>query len=74
MEKEEIDVAATNQRAVRCYLNAGFQKTGEFWREASDLAGKDLNEQKYHFLGNHVDCNAEIPKIRFYWMETKTGQ
>ena len=67
-----LDVAATNPRAVKCYSNSGFQRTGEFWREAHDLVGKDLNEPKYSFLMDHVNRNAEIPRIRFYWMEAKT--
>ncbi len=45
MNSLRLDVAATNHRAVRCYTNVGFQKTGEFWREAHDLVGKDLSVQ-----------------------------
>ena len=71
MNSLRLDVAATNHRAVRCYASAGFQRAGWFWREAHDLVGKDLSEQKYLFLGDHVNCNAAIPRIRFYWMEAK---
>ena len=73
MDSLRLDVAATNHRAIRCYTSVGFQKTGEFWREAHDLVGKDPSEQKYRFLGNHVDCNTSIPRIRFYWMEAENG-
>jgi RimJ/RimL family protein N-acetyltransferase len=74
MEVLRLDVAATNQRAIKCYLNAGFQKAEEFWREAHDLVGKNLSEQKYNFLEGHLDDSAEIPRIRFYWMVAKNSQ
>ncbi len=64
-----LDVAATNPRAVRCYEKAGFQVTGEFWRDAPDLIGADLGAEKYRFLGNDVEREATPPRIRFYWME-----
>jgi len=69
MKGLRLDVAATNHRAVRCYEKAGFKKTGEFWRDAPDLAGKDLREATYSFLENHVDCSSDSPRVRFYWME-----
>ena len=74
MNALRLDVAATNHRAVRCYLKAGFQKTGEFWRNAPDLINKNLSEEKYMFLGNHVNCESETPRILFYWMEAQNDQ
>lgn len=37
-----FDVAASNMRAVRCYLKVGFQITGEFWKKADDLINVDI--------------------------------
>jgi len=74
MKAMRFDVAATNHRAVRCYLKAGFVRTGEFWRDAPDLIGKDLSEEKYRFLGNDVDRESGTPRLRFYWMQIEGGQ
>lgn len=71
MNALRLDVAATNHRAERCYIKAGFQKTGTFWKDAPDLMNKDLNEAKYHFLENYVDRRSIPPRILFYWMEAK---
>ncbi len=72
MKALRLDVAATNQRAVRCYLNAGFRVTGEFWRDAPELT--TWNQEQRLFLGNHVDWETEIPRVRFCWMEAQNGR
>ena len=69
-----LDVAATNHRAIRCYLNVGYHKTGEFWRDAEDLVGENLSDRKYRFLGDDVDDSGATPKVRFYWMEVDGGR
>jgi len=69
MNKLRLDVAATNHRAVRSYVKAGFKEAGEFWRAAPDLAGLDLSEQKYDFLRDNVSLEGDVPLVRFYWME-----
>ena len=74
MKLLRLDVAATNHRAVRCYENVGFRKTGEFWRDAGDLIDQDLSDPKYRFLEDHVDCSRSVPRIRFYWMEAEIGE
>ena len=69
MNSLQLDVASTNQRAIQCYKKAGFQKTGEFWREALDFKNVDLGDAKYAFAKDNVRFEEDIPKIRFYWME-----
>lgn len=66
-----LDVAASNRRAVRSYEKAGFVKTGEFWREAEDLKGVNLNQPRYEFLHPHLQRNGDKPQIRFWWMESR---
>jgi RimJ/RimL family protein N-acetyltransferase len=73
MQALQLDVAATNQRAVCCYRKAGFAHLGEFWREAPDLQGVDINNSQYDFLRDHVRFSGHIPEIRFYWMRRIAG-
>jgi RimJ/RimL family protein N-acetyltransferase len=73
MQALQLDVAATNQRAVGCYRKAGFAFTGEFWREAPDLQCVDINDSQYDFLRDHVRFSGHIPEIRFYWMRRIAG-
>ena len=68
IEEIRLDVAASNGRAIRSYEKAGFEKTGEFWREAQDLEGKDLDQSQYDFLKPHLRLEGATPQIRFFWM------
>ncbi len=68
MEALQLDVAASNQRAVRCYRKAGFAQAGEFWREAPDLRKTKLDATQYGFLREHVRRAGAVPEIRFCWM------
>ena len=69
-----VDVAASNPRAVRCYEKVGFARTGTVWRDAADLAGKDLSTPRYTFLRPHVRMVKDSPQLRFWLMElTATG-
>ena len=72
MQALQLDVAATNQRAVGCYLKSGFVHTSEFWRGAPDLQGVDINDSQYDFLRDHVRFSGPVPEIRFYWMRRTT--
>jgi len=64
-----LDVAASNQRAVRCYEKAGFHVAAEFWRDAEELLNIDLDDPGYAFLRPHVRIVETIPQVRFWWME-----
>ena len=68
MQTLRLDVAASNQRAVRCYRKAGFAQRGELWREAPDLQSVDLEQAQYDFLQAHVRFSGPVPEIRFLWM------
>jgi RimJ/RimL family protein N-acetyltransferase len=73
MQALQLDVAATNRRAVHCYLQAGFAQAGEFWREAPDLQNVDIDDSRYDFLRDHVRFSGAVPELRFYWMRRTTG-
>jgi RimJ/RimL family protein N-acetyltransferase len=68
-----LDVASSNARAVRCYENVGFVRTGELWREAPDLRGANLAESKWRFLHGHVRSVSSTPEVHFLLMELKPG-
>jgi len=64
-----VDVAASNGRAIRCYEKVGFVRTGEIWRDASDLDGIDTNEPRYAFVRPHIRRDESGTKLRFWLME-----
>ena len=64
-----LDVAAANQRAVRCYEKAGFDRCGEFWRKDEGLEGIDLSAEEYDGIREHVRLRDRMPESRFWWME-----
>lgn len=65
----QLDVAAANTRAVRCYEKVGFVKTEEFWRNDEGLKKIDINQLQYNFLRPHVRLDRGVLQIRFWWME-----
>lgn len=70
-----VEVAASNSRAVRCYEKVGFARTGTVWRDAADLADKDLSTPRYAFLRPHVRIVKGSPQLCFWFMElTATGR
>lgn len=71
IESVQVDVAASNTRAYRCYEKVGFCSVGEIWREAPDLKGVDTSLSRYDFLRSHLRQDTEIPKLRFLLMELR---
>jgi RimJ/RimL family protein N-acetyltransferase len=69
MARWRLDVAACNERAVRCYGNVGFVRTGELWRDASHLAGSDWSAPRYDFLWDHLRERQGQLELRFWVME-----
>jgi RimJ/RimL family protein N-acetyltransferase len=74
MKGLRLDVAASNQRAVRCYEKVGFQRSGELWKEARDLAGAGLASSKWRFLEGHVRVRSGVPEVRFLLMQLNPGE
>jgi len=66
LRRVSLDVAASNTRAIRCYEKVGFEKTGEMWRGAPDLAGVDLDVPGYAFVRPHLRWNGGAPELRFW--------
>jgi RimJ/RimL family protein N-acetyltransferase len=64
-----LDVAASNARAIRCYEKVGFVRTGEIWRDASNLNDVDMNEPRYDFIRPHVRKRGGEVKLCFWVME-----
>jgi RimJ/RimL family protein N-acetyltransferase len=66
-----LDVAAANQRAVRCYAKAGFSIISEFWRDEHRLSHADLARPEYAFVLPHVRPRHTPAgfQIRFYGMQ-----
>jgi len=65
-----LDVAATNQRAVRCYEKCGMWIADEFWREHKGEP-IDLTDPKWIPLRKHLRFENDKCVIRFYWMEIR---
>jgi len=64
-----IDVAASNERAIRCYVKSGFRQIGEEWRAAPDLLPADLADPRYEFLRKHARTAHGAPELRFLLLE-----
>jgi RimJ/RimL family protein N-acetyltransferase len=69
MSSVSVDVAASNARAVRCYEKVGFVRTDTLWRDAADLADKDLSSPRFAFLRPHVRMAKGLPQLRFWLIE-----
>jgi RimJ/RimL family protein N-acetyltransferase len=64
-----LDVAAANQRAIRCYLKAGFSILSEFWRDETNLSPADLARPDYAFARPHTRLSGTSLQTRFYTMQ-----
>jgi RimJ/RimL family protein N-acetyltransferase len=64
-----LDVAASNRRAVKCYLKVGFRITGEFWKKEDDLINVNLDASKYQFLKEYIRFKNGFPELKFLLME-----
>lgn len=63
-ERMALDVAAANQRAVRCYDKAGFQHTDSYW--------KPVDGQVDPALLQHPQYAPQRPFFRWRWRRTET--
>lgn len=62
-----LDVAATNDRAVRCYEPCGMRIVDEFWMDGE--GPDDPNDPKWGPLMPHLRREGDRWLVRFYWME-----
>ena len=69
MNKLRLDVASSNQRAIRCYEKVGFTIYGEFWKAMDDLKGVNFADPKWHFLKGHIRNESRIAELRFLLMQ-----
>jgi len=66
-----LDVAATNEWAVRCYEKCGMRiANDEFWREHKGEA-VDPADPKWTPLLPHLRSEGDRWMVRFYWMEIR---
>ncbi len=63
-----LDVAAPNQRAIRCYERLGFVKTGSHWQVHSAAADPSADRQ-YRDLPDAFRRRGTIIEVRFFDME-----
>lgn len=56
-----LDVAAPNQRAVRSYLNLGFEYVSSDWRQASSLFDKRVLDQPGY---RELRCFFQVERLR----------
>lgn len=68
----DLDVAASNPRAIRCYEKVGYRIRDEFWRDDERLKHFDIHLSRFDFLRPHVRFDKSVPQLRFYWMELRT--
>lgn len=72
IETLRLDVAGANDRAIRCYEKAGFQRAGEFWQVDPQLRDVNLDDPRHEAVRSHVRLEGGTPYVRFYWMEMRT--
>lgn len=69
-----LDVAASNERAIRCYEKVGFSSVGEMWQDAPDFKEIDTSHGRYDFLRSRLHQENEIPTLKFLIMELKHNE
>lgn len=64
-----LDVAATNLRAVRCYLSLGFRQVGSHYRPATESSYRILQEEpQYRHLRRFIRHQGMVAQVMFYDM------
>jgi len=68
-ERMVLDVAAINERAIRCYLHCGFKKTGEAYRGLYESDNLDfLRQPAYRPLKRFFRLNGPYRQMLYYDM------
>lgn len=64
-----LDVAATNLRAVRCYLSLGFRQSGSHYRAATEPTYRIVHEEpQYRHLRRFFRRQGVVAQVMFYDM------
>lgn len=63
-----LDVAAVNERAVRCYQRLGFQHTGQHWRALSRSALDSLDAESLLRIQPYLKQGQRSLWVQFYDM------
>lgn len=71
LESIELDVAASNTRAVRCYENVGFRTIGESWQPVSE---QEAHAPEYAFLRPHLRERNGKWELRFRLMRVSRAR
>lgn len=65
----DLDVAATNLRAVRCYHSLGFRRVGQHYRPASHPSYRILRQEaRYQHLLRFFRRQGTVAQVLFYDM------
>jgi RimJ/RimL family protein N-acetyltransferase len=69
-ERIILDVAAINQRAIRCYLGLGFAQTDQHYQPADSQAYQVImREPAYRHVRRFFRAGSPRPRLLFYDME-----
>jgi RimJ/RimL family protein N-acetyltransferase len=63
-----LDVAAVNERAVRCYRRLGFQQTGIHWRDAGSRFLTNLDPASRQRVEPYIRQGRQTVWVQFYDM------
>lgn len=70
-----LDVAATNLRAVRCYLSLGFRQSGSHYRAATEPIYRIVHkEPQYRHLRRFFKRQGMVAQVMFYDMVLTSDQ
>lgn len=64
-----LDVAALNERAVRCYRGLGFQQTGMHWRDGGNRFFQLLSPETRESITPYVRHGRNSVWVQFYDMQ-----
>lgn len=68
-ERLVLDVAAINERAIRCYLRCGFKKTGAIYRGLTSYDDLDfLQDQTFRHLKRFFKLGGRYRRMLYYDM------
>ena len=73
-EKMVLDVAAVNERAVRCYYRLGFQQAGQHWRDGGSRLLNALDQTTRMRIEPFIKQGRHTIWVQFYDMVLQRQQ